>query len=114
MAKGSIHPPESKVTADPCTGTTIRQITAHSSIHHHPFFDVPAYDDLMQWLVFVSHRTGSPQLHVEERSSGKLIQLTACADLHEWSIHPTHDGRFVYFTAGRGAWRVRIDTLVEV
>ena len=37
---------------------------------------------------------------LEERASGKLIQLTDRPDLNEWSIHPSHDGRFVYFTAG--------------
>jgi oligogalacturonide lyase len=113
MSKGAIYPSESSVNRDPQTDVSVRQITSHPSIHHHPFFYVPAHDDAMRWLVFVSHRTGSPQLFVEERSSGRLIQLTSRNDLNEWSIHPSHDGRFVYFTAGTGAWRVNIEGFAE-
>ncbi len=113
MAKGSIFPKESIHRVDPKTGAQIRQITSHPSIHHHPFYYLPAYDDAMRWLVLVSYRTGTPQLFVEEQASGSLIQLTERPDLHEWSIHPSHDGRFVYFTAGTGAWRIEIESQHE-
>jgi oligogalacturonide lyase len=91
----------------------IRQVTSHPSIHHHPFYYLPAYDDDMQRLFFVSHRTGRPQIFAELRGSGQLVQITDRSDLNEWSFHPSHDGRFVYFTAGDGAWRVDTDTLLE-
>ena len=47
---------------DPGTGRRMRQITCHPSIHHHPFFFVPPWDRGMRRLVFVSHRTGAPQI----------------------------------------------------
>jgi oligogalacturonide lyase len=104
--KGRALPPESRTFADAATGRSVRQVTAHPSIHHHPFYYLPAYDDAMRWLVFVSHRGGGPAIFAEERSSGRLVQLTDRDDLNEWSVHPAHDGRWVYFTAGCGAWRV--------
>jgi len=106
MIKGTLYPNESSTVTDARSGVSIRQITSHPSIHHHPFYYIPAFDDAMRHLVFVSHRTGTPQLFLEERASGKLIQLTNRPDLNEWSIHPSYDGRFVYFTAGCAAWRV--------
>src|SRR3954468_22260799 len=111
--KGRQYPCESSVTVDERTGARVRQVTSHPSIHHHPFFFVPAYDDAMRRPVFVSHRTGSPQIFAEDRPSGALVQLTDRPDLSEWSVHPSHDGSFVYFTAGSGAWRIDCATLEE-
>jgi oligogalacturonide lyase len=93
---------------DSRTGACIRRITSAPAVHHHPFFIVPAYDDAMQWTVFASDRTGKPQIFVEVRASGELLQLTDRDDLSDWSIYPSHDGRHVYFTAGTGGWRVGI------
>ena len=59
------------------------------SIHHHPFFFVPAYDRAMTKLVFVSYRTGAPQIFFEDRASGDLVQATDRADLADWSISPS-------------------------
>ncbi|MEM7012514.1 MAG: oligogalacturonate lyase family protein [Verrucomicrobiota bacterium] len=86
---------------------------SHPSIHHHPFYYLPAWDDAMQRLIFVSHRTGTPQIFAEICATAELQQLTDRHDLNEWSIHPSHDGRFVYFTAGSGAWRVDTSSLAE-
>ena len=103
-------PPESRTFTDPRTGTKIRQVTNHSSIHHHPFYYLPCMDDAMTRLFFVSHRTVRPEIWCERRETGELQQLTDQPDLGEWSVHPSHDGRFVYYTAGQGAWRVATDT----
>jgi len=113
MSKGRRFPDESRTFRDPRTGAELRQVTSHPSIHHHPFFFVPAYDDAMRWLVLVSHRTGRPQMFAEDRSTRTLVQLTDRPDLHEWSVHPSRDGRFVYFTAGRSGWRVDLTTCQE-
>ncbi len=113
MSKGARYPREDRSFADPISGRRLRQVTSHPSIHHHPFFFVPAYDDAMRRLVFVSHRSGAPQIFFEERASGDLVQATDRPDLAEWSIHPSADGRFVYFTASAQAWRVDLDTLAE-
>ena len=113
MGKGWRYPPESKTFVDKKTGASIRQVTDHPSIHHHPFFLVPAYDDQMRWLVFTSERAGKPQIFVEDRIGGDLIQLTDRDDIADFSIYPSHDGRYVYFTAGTGGWRVNIESFEE-
>ncbi len=98
---------------DPQTGVLVRQVAAHPSLNHHPYFYIPAYDDAMRWLFFVSHRTGRPQAFAQHRPDGEVLQLTHRADLNEWSIHPSHDGRFVYYTAGTNACRVDLETRRE-
>ncbi len=113
MSKGTLHSSEVRSFSDEATGVQVRQLTNHPSIHHHPFYYLPAWDDAMQRMTLVSHRTGKPQLYSMPYSSGELVQLTDRNDLNEWSIHPSHDGRFVYFTAGSGGWRVDTDSLKE-
>jgi oligogalacturonide lyase len=100
------NPPEARLFTDPRTGAAIRQVTNHPSIHHHPFYYLPTYDDAMTRLFFVSHRTGRPEVWCEIRATGELQQLTDQPDLGEWSVHPSHDGRYVYYTAGSVACRV--------
>ena len=106
MKQKRLLPSESRTFADALTGAKVRQVTGHPSIHHHPFYYLPAYDDAMTRLFFVSHRTGRPEIWCEVQATGELQQLTDQGDIGEWSVHPSHDGRHVYFTAGRGAWRV--------
>ena len=114
VSKGQriILPRAAKAT-DPQSGRRIRQVTNHPSIHHHPFFFVPAYDRAMKRLIFVSYRTGKPQIFFEDRASGELVQATDRPDLADWSIIPSGDGRYVYFTAGTAGWRVNLDTFEE-
>jgi len=115
MGKGTIRSSESRTFYDRYTGTCIRQVTAASAHHHHPFFIIPAYDDAMQRLIFVSYRTGNPQIFTEERATGELRQLTDRPDLadSEWSVHPSHDGKSVFFTAGTSGWKLDLATLEE-
>ena len=113
MSKGTIYLSEAKTFQDARTGANFRQVTDHPSIHHHPFFFIPAYDDAMRWLIFISYRTGAPQIFAEECSTGSLIQLTERLDLSEWSVYPSHDGRAVFFTAGTSGWRLDLETLEE-
>ncbi len=113
MTRGSVYPSEARTFTDEAAGALIRQVTDHPSIHHHPFFFVPAYDDAMRRLIFISHRSGSPQIFAEERVSGKLVQLTDRESIAAYSIYPSHDGRYVYFTAGSGAFRVHTETQRE-
>lgn len=113
MARGTRSRPEAREFVDPSSGRRLRQVTSHPSIHHHPFFFVPAYDRAMTRLIFVSWRTGRPQIYFEERDSGDLVQATDRPDLAEWSIAPAADGRHVYYTAGTAGWRVNLDTFEE-
>ena len=100
---------ESRRFTDSRTGARVRQVTNHPSIHHHPFYYLPCMDDAMTRMFFVSHRTGRPEIWCELRETGELQQLTDQSGLAEWSVHPSHDGRHVYYTAGQGAWRVATD-----
>src|SRR5262249_45344667 len=69
-----------------------------------------AYDRAMKKLIFVSYRTGKPQIFFEDRATGELVQATDRPDLADWSIIPASDGRHVYFTAGTAGWRGHPDT----
>jgi oligogalacturonide lyase len=111
VTKGSLYPSEARWLTDAATGRRVRQVTDHPSIHHHPFFFVPPWDDAMRRLIFVSHRTGKPQLFAEVEN--RILQLTERDDLSEWSFHPSHDGRFVVFVAGTQAVRLDLETLKE-
>ena len=111
MSKGRVHPSETRWLTDAATGRRIRQVTDHPSIHHHPFFFVPPWDDAMRRLIFVSHRTGSPQLFAE--ADNRFVQLTERENLSEWSFHPSHDGRFVVYVAGTQAVRLELESLKE-
>lgn len=113
MAVGNLFPSESTIFEDSTTGRPIRQVTNHPSIHHHPFYYIPAFDREMQRLIFISHRTGRPEIFAELRGTGRLLQVTNHPGLAEWSIHPSGDGQYVYFTDRIGAWRVNLDTFRE-
>ena len=113
MAKGTVYGPESRTFYDRCTGTQIRQVTTASALHHHPFFIIPAYDNAMQRMIFISYRTGTAQIFAEERATGELRQLTDRPDIEEWSVHPSRDGKAVFFTAGTSGWRLDLETLKE-
>lgn len=105
-----ILPPEGRTCTDEHTGATVRQVTAHPSIHHHPFYYLPCMDDAMTRLFFISHRTGQPEVFCELRTTGELQQLTEHQGLSEWSLHPSHDGLYAYFTDICGGWRVDVNT----
>jgi oligogalacturonide lyase len=91
-------------------GVRLRQVTAHPSIHHHPFFFVPAYDGTMRRLFFISHRTGRPEIFGEHCATRQIEQLTECEQLNPWSIHPSRISGGVYFTTAEGGRRLDPDT----
>ncbi len=113
-SKGRLWPDESHWLIDTKTGRRLRRITSQPCIHHHPFFFVPCFDRGMQRLILVSHRTGKPQIFAEDQRQSGLQQLTDRDDIAEWSLHPSFDGRFVFFIAGTSAWRLDVETLEEV
>ncbi|WP_116131074.1 oligogalacturonate lyase family protein [Tropicimonas sp. IMCC34043] len=98
-------PPEARVVSETETAV-VRQVTSHPSIHHHPFFFVDAWDAAGRFLVFLSHRTGAPQIYIELQDSGELVQLTEEDSLAEWSVIPSKDGAWIYFVSGQTGKRV--------
>lgn len=112
-----LHRPESRIVRQE-NGVTIRQVTDHPSIHHHPFFFVDAWDASMSFLVLLSHRTGRPQIYIEPGAGAALEQLTDEPALAEWSVIPSKDGRWIYYVAGQEGKRVSpcdgtVETLVH-
>ncbi len=106
-----IDPPEAVLLHDRLSGRIVRQVTTAPATHHTPFFLIPAFDDAMARLFFVSTRTGRPEVFAEERATGRLLQLTDDPDLNPWSIHPSHDGRHLYYTSGTSGYRVDLESL---
>ncbi len=104
------HPSELKLIVDEATGRKVSQITNCECINHQPFFLIPAYDRAMTRLYFVSHRTGTPQIFAYCRQDDVMEQLTQSEELNEWSIHPSADGKFVYYVANGCAMRVCVET----
>ena len=100
--RGRAIPGESRESRDPTSGVLVRQVTDHPSVHHPPFYYLPAMDDAMRHLFFVSHRTGRAEIWAEIRGEQQLRQLTDHDGISEWSIHPSHGGEYVYFTDAGG------------
>lgn len=113
MTQGRRFPSEASIHQDPSTGALVRQVTDHPSTHHQPFFFIPAYDDAMRRLVFMSYRTGRPEVFAEDRASGELVQLTDRPDIDEWSVYPARNGRFILFMADHVGWRLDTETLEQ-
>ncbi|MGE3246773.1 MAG: oligogalacturonate lyase family protein [Beijerinckiaceae bacterium] len=114
MSRGAHFQPEARWLIDELSGRRVRQVTAHPSVHHHPFFFVPAYDAAMKKLFFVSWRSGTPQIYFEDIASGDLVQITDRPDIAEWSLIASRDGRYVYYTAGAAAWRTDTQSFEEM
>lgn len=92
-------------------GARLRQVTRGPTIHHHPFFFVPAYDARMKWLYCVEHDAENrPQLCAERRSTREFVTLTDLADLNAWAVHPGRRSSHVYFTTSDAGWRLDPET----
>jgi oligogalacturonide lyase len=113
MSKGISYATELVTTHDERTGALLRQWTSHPSIHHHPFFYVPAYSSDGTQIIFVSHRSDRPELYAVERGSGEIIQLTEREGISEWSLHPGWNNRFLLYIAGQTGYRIDLDNLDE-
>lgn len=100
-----IHKTEASVI-QAANGVTVRQVTNHPSIHHHPFFFVDAWDAAQSFLLLISHRTGKPQIYIEPEPGADLVQLTDEPALAEWSVIPSKDGGWIYFVSGQEGKRV--------
>ena len=105
-----ILPPEDRWITDPQTGQKIHQLTSHASIQHHPFFLSPAWDDSMQHIAVVSDRTGHNQLYLCRTSDYALIRISDVEEVDEWTVHPSRDGRYIYYHGDAKAIRTECST----
>ena len=92
-----ILPLEDRWITDPQTGQKIHQLTSHASIQHHPFFLSPTWDDAMRHIAVISDRTGHNQLYLCRTSDYALIRISEVEEVDEWTIHPSRDGRYIYY-----------------
>lgn len=102
---------EGNTFLDPETGTKIHQITNVPVTHHHPFYYIPAFDSTSQYLTFISHRTGRPEIYQYCLSDKTIYQITNQPNIAEWTLHPSHFGRNIFFTDKSGAWKINSETL---
>ena len=73
---------EKKVQRDAVTGTVIWQMTDAPAVSHHFHFTNPSLTPNGRFLLFVSYRTGRPNLFAAEVESGEIAQLTDVEDLN--------------------------------
>jgi oligogalacturonide lyase len=92
------------------TGTKIHQVTNVPCIHHHPFYYVPAFDATSNFLSFISHRTGRPEIYQYSLIDKTIYQITSHANISEWTFHPSHFGNSIFFMDKLGAWKINGDS----
>lgn len=86
------------------------QLTTHPSINHHPFFLSPAQDGAMSYIAVVSNRTGTNQLYLCRTQDHALIRISEVEEVDEWTVHPSHDGKYIYYLADGQAIRTECAT----
>jgi hypothetical protein len=73
---GKRWPAEWSQYADPLTGKTVTKYTSSSGTDQHPYFTGPAVTTDGRRLVFISDRTGNPNLFSLDMTTGQILQLT--------------------------------------
>jgi oligogalacturonide lyase len=101
---------ERRVLADPETGVTIWQMTDAPAVHHHLYFTNPSITPNGRTLLFVSHRSGAPNLFTASLPDGEIAQITDVEDLNPFSAVPARDNARVFYTAGEEIRTVYLET----
>lgn len=112
--KGVVFPPENVSFRDPATGALVHRLTSHPSINHATYFLQSSFYPDGSGLIFVSYRSGSPQLfEIADFPSGPIRQLTDAEPVHPFSpaIHP--GGEWIFFVRGGAIWRLHRRELTE-
>lgn len=68
--------PERSAYADPATGAKVTQWTSGPHTNQHLYFTSPSVTADDRWLVFISNRSGDPNLHAIRRRDGSIRQLS--------------------------------------
>jgi oligogalacturonide lyase len=102
--------PEWRRYTDERTGASIRQWTAHESMHHHFYFTNPTLSADAQQGYFISYRTGYPNLFRIDLRNGELTRLTNRPDINPFSPVRNPRTTTIYFTARHSLWSVSPET----
>ncbi|MFP3903462.1 MAG: oligogalacturonate lyase family protein [Armatimonadota bacterium] len=113
MARGDTWPSEIEEYVEDETGARVKRLTGSSAHDHHLYFTSTSFTGDGERIVFGSHRSGSPQLHMLQLDSGQIVQLTDSEGLNPQlaSVHPEKE--IAYVCAGRQIRQVRLDTFEE-
>ena len=76
---GREWPSEMKVTTDPVSGATVRQLTDYRGHSNHSYFTYRCWYDGGRKVVIVSDRENRPNLFGVDIAGGEMTQLTDCA-----------------------------------
>ncbi len=96
------------------TGVLVHQVTSQPCINHATYFLQSSFTPDGQALIFVSYRSGDPQIYeINPFPHGEIRQLTDGVPIHPFSpaIHP--DGSVIFFVRGGGIWAINRTTLAE-
>ncbi len=74
--RGNRWPAEWVRYDDPLTGRRVTRFTSSRGTDQHPYFTGPAVTADGQHLVFISDRTGNPNIFALDMASGQIVQLT--------------------------------------
>lgn len=88
-----------RLLCDPETGAEVWQVTDDPVVHHHLYFTNPSITPDGRFVLFISYRTGWPNLFAAEVESGEIRQLTDVDDLNTFSATPAKDSARVFYTA---------------
>ena len=73
---GSRWEPELKISADPVSGATVRQLTDYKGTSSHFYFTFPCWFDHNRKIVFSSDRENRTNFFSADLGSGEIVQLT--------------------------------------
>ena len=113
MPIGQTYSSEMKQFRDSRTNAEISQITNHPSMNHSLYFLNPSctHDDCT--YIFISNRSGHPNLYTADAENGEITQLTDIDNLNTFSPTPASNRREIYFTAGNDVRGIDVDTLED-
>ena len=113
MSKGQSLPSEKRELRDIKTGVTIWRMANHPSINHSLYFLNPSWTADGETVLFVSYRSGAPNLYMVHEESGEIVQVTDMENFHPISAYPDRSDRRVFFTAGEEVRVVDLESLEE-
>lgn len=95
------------------TRGTLWRVTGARSVHHHLYFGSGSWSADGRHLLFISYRTGFPNLFACEWGCGVIRRITARVDLNPFSVSPSPLRREFFFTARDEVRRVHLESLEE-
>jgi len=113
VAKGDTWPSEIHEYTEEETGAQVRRLTAGDAHDHHLYFTASSFTGDGGRLIFGSERSGSPQLHMMQLDSGKIVQLTQAEGIKAQLGCVHGQAEMAYYTTANQLRSVSLDSLEE-